>query len=107
MSLIRIAATAVFGLFLSLAPASAAPISPTSPQKIRPLANVERTRYRHYNDAAVGEAIIGGILSGAISGALGDGCYYAATIMTAVMPATTAADILAAAVEIRSPALSI
>jgi hypothetical protein len=76
MSLIRIAATAGAGLFLGLAPASAAPINPAGAQTIRPHAPVEQIYYRHYNNAAVPEAIIGGIMSGVIGGALGGSCYY-------------------------------
>lgn len=74
MSLIRIAATACAGLFLGLAPGSAAPINPTGPQTIRPDISVEQIYYR--NSAAVPEAIIGGILSGVVGGALGGSCYY-------------------------------
>ena len=76
MSLIRIAATAGAGLFLVLAPASAAPINPAGPQTIRPDTSVEQVYYRRYNNAAVPEAIIGGIISGVIGGALGGSCYY-------------------------------
>ena len=76
MSLIRIAATAGAGLFLGLAPASAAPINPAGPQTIGPHASVEQIYYRHYNNAAVPEAIVGGIISGVIGGALGGSCYY-------------------------------
>ena len=74
MSLIRIAATAGAGLFLGLAPASAAPINPAGPQMIRPHASVEQIYYR--NNAAIPGAIIGGIMSGVIGGALGGSCYY-------------------------------
>ena len=74
MSLIRIAATAGAGLFLGLAPVSAAPINPAAPQTIRPHASVEQIYYR--NNAAVPEAILGGIISGVIGGALGGSCYY-------------------------------
>ncbi|WP_291565731.1 hypothetical protein [Bradyrhizobium sp.] len=74
MSLIRIAATAGAGLFLGLAPASAAPINPAAPQTIGPHASVEQIYYR--NDAAVPAAILGGIVSGVIGGALGGSCYY-------------------------------
>jgi hypothetical protein len=74
MSLIRIAATAGAGLFLGLAPVSAAPINPAAPQTIGPHASVEQIYYR--NDAAVPAAILGGIVSGVIGGALGGSCYY-------------------------------
>ncbi|MEP6837058.1 MAG: hypothetical protein ABJA75_03320 [Bradyrhizobium sp.] len=74
MSLIRIAATASVGLFLGLAPASAAPLSPAGPQTIRPDASVEQIYYR--NSAAIPGATIGGIVSGVIGGALGGSCYY-------------------------------
>jgi hypothetical protein len=74
MSLIRVAATVGVGLFLGLAPASAAPINPTALQKMGPGANVEQIYYR--NNAAAGAAIIGGIVSGVIGGALGGSCYY-------------------------------
>jgi hypothetical protein len=74
MSLIRIAAIAGAGLFLGLAPASAAPINPAGPQTIGPRTSVEQVYYR--NNAAVPEAIIGGIVSGVIGGALGGSCYY-------------------------------
>lgn len=74
MSLIRIAATAGAGLFLGLAPASAAPINPAAPRTIGPHASVEQIYYR--NDAAVPAAILGGIVSGVIGGALGGSCYY-------------------------------
>jgi len=76
MSLIRIAATVGAGLFLGLAPASAAPINPAGPQTIRPYTSVEQIYYRHYNNAAIPGAIIGGIMSGVIGGALGGSCYY-------------------------------
>src|SRR5579871_950591 len=78
MSFVRIAATAGVGLLLGLAPASAAPIYPVAPQTISSHNHVEqiRYRYRHYNDAAVGAAIIGGIVSGVIGGAIGGSCYY-------------------------------
>ena len=76
MSLVRIAAAAGAGLFLGLAPASAAPIHPAGPQAIMPDASVEQIYYRRYNDAAVPEAIIGGIISGVVGGALGGSCYY-------------------------------
>jgi hypothetical protein len=74
MSLIRIAAIAGAGLFLGLAPASAAPINPAGPQTIGPGASVEQVYYR--NNAAVPAAIVGGIVSGVIGGALGGSCYY-------------------------------
>jgi len=74
MSLVRIAAFAGAGLFLGLAPASAAPINPSGLQTIRPYASIEQIYYR--NDAAVPEAIVGGIISGVIGGALGGSCYY-------------------------------
>ncbi len=74
MSFIRIAATAGAGLFLGLAPASAAPINPAGLRTIGPHTSVERIYYR--NNAAVPEAIIGGILSGVIGGAIGGSCYY-------------------------------
>jgi hypothetical protein len=76
MSLIRIAVTAAAGLFIGLAPASAAPINFAGPQTIRPHASVEQIYYRHYNNAAVPEAIVGGIISGVIGGAVGGSCYY-------------------------------
>lgn len=74
MSLIRIIATAGAGLFLGLAPASAAPIYPAGPRTTGPHASVEQIYYR--NNAAVPEAIVGGIISGVIGGALGGSCYY-------------------------------
>jgi hypothetical protein len=74
MSLVRIAATAGAGLFLGLAPASAAPINPAALQTIRPHASLEQIYYR--NNAAVPAAILGGIVSGVIGGALGGSCYY-------------------------------
>jgi len=74
MSLIRIAATAGAGLFLSLTPAAAAPINLAGSQTIRPDASVEQIYYR--NNAAIPEAIVGGIISGVIGGALGGSCYY-------------------------------
>jgi hypothetical protein len=74
MSLIRIAATACAGLFIGLAPASAAPTNPAGLQTIRSHASVEQIYYR--NNAAVPEAIVGGIISGVIGGALGGSCYY-------------------------------
>jgi hypothetical protein len=74
MSLIRIAVIAGAGLFLGLAPASAAPINPVGIQTTRPEASVVQIYYR--NSAAVPEAIIGGILSGVIGGAIGGSCYY-------------------------------
>jgi hypothetical protein len=74
MSLIRIAATAGAGLFIGLAPASAAPINPAGAQAIGPHAFVEQIYYR--NNAAIPGAIIGGIVSGVIGGALGGSCYY-------------------------------
>jgi hypothetical protein len=73
MSLIRIAAIAA-GLFLGLAPALAAPLSPAGSQTIRSDASVEQIYYR--NSAAIPGAIIGGIMSGVIGGALGGSCYY-------------------------------
>jgi hypothetical protein len=78
MSFVRIAATAGVGLFLGLAPAPAAPIYPAALQTSGSHDDVEHIRYRHrhYNDAAVGAAIIGGIISGVIGGALGGSCYY-------------------------------
>ena len=76
MSRFRIAATAGCGLFLVLAPASAAPINPAGPQTISPHLSVEQIYYRQYNNAAVPEAIVGGIVSGVIGGALGGSCYY-------------------------------
>jgi hypothetical protein len=77
MSLIRIAATVGAGLFLGLAPASAAPINPAGPQMIRPYTSVEQIYYRrYYNPLAIPGAIVGGIMSGVIGGALGGSCYY-------------------------------
>jgi hypothetical protein len=75
MSLIRVAVTAGVGLLLGLAPVSAAPINPAGPQSIGTThAGVEQVYYR--NNAAVPEAIIGGILSGVVGGAIGGSCYY-------------------------------
>ena len=50
MSLIRIAATAGAGLFLGLAPVSAAPINPAGAQTIGSRVPVEQIYYRHYNN---------------------------------------------------------
>jgi hypothetical protein len=55
-------------------PATAGLINVAGPQTIRPHASVEQIYYR--NNAAVPEAIIGGIMSGVIGGALGGSCYY-------------------------------
>ena len=52
MNRIRVAAIASAGLFLGLAPASAAPINPAAPLTMRPHASVEQIYYRHYNNAA-------------------------------------------------------
>jgi hypothetical protein len=74
MSLLRIAAIAGAGLLLGLAPASAAPINPAGLQTTGPHAAIEQVYYR--NNAAVPEAIIGGIVSGVIGNAIGGSCYY-------------------------------
>jgi hypothetical protein len=79
MSLIRIAITAGAGTFLGLAvasAASAAPINLAGSQTIRPPASVEQIYYRRYNNAAIPEAIVGGIISGVIGNAIGGSCYY-------------------------------
>jgi hypothetical protein len=76
MSLVRIAVIAGAGMFLGLAPASAAPINPAGLQTIRPRASVEQIYYRRYNNAAIPEAIVGGIISGVIGNAIGGSCYY-------------------------------
>jgi hypothetical protein len=74
MSLVRIAAIAGAGLLLGLAPASAAPINPAGLQTIGAHDAIEQVYYR--NNAAVPEAIIGGIVSGVIGNAIGGSCYY-------------------------------
>jgi hypothetical protein len=76
MSLIRIAIIAGTGMFFGLAPASAAPINPAGSQTIRPHASVDQIYYRRYNNAAIPEAIVGGIISGVIGNAIGGSCYY-------------------------------
>ncbi len=74
MNRYRAAAIIGAGMMLVTGPATAGLINVAGPQTIRPHASVEQIYYR--NNAAVPEAIIGGIMSGVIGGALGGSCYY-------------------------------